>query len=125
MRPDEPRRALPGFSLDTEIAHGAFDFLLSPESIVLAVAMPEFAAVKLRETPLSLDQAIGELADGRVLVRATVANTVQLRSWLLSFGDNVEVLAPADLRAEVAATAVATAGLYATPVDGAGVEAAG
>lgn len=118
---DEPRRALPGFSLDAEIAHGAFDFLLSPESIVLAVAMPEFAAVKLRETPLSLDQAIGELADGRVLVRATVANTVQLRSWLLSFGDNVEVLAPADLRAELAATAVATAGLYATQAVGQGV----
>ena len=113
---DEPRRALPGFSLDVEVAHGAFDFLLSPEVIVLEVAMPEFAAVKLRETPLSLDQTLADLPDGRAVVRATVANTVQLRSWLLSFGENVEVLEPAALRAEMAATVMAAAELYATRV---------
>jgi predicted DNA-binding transcriptional regulator YafY len=57
-------------------------------------------AMHLAETPLSDDQQMTEKADGRVLVKATIADTAQLRWWLLGFGDRVEVRKPKRLREE-------------------------
>jgi predicted DNA-binding transcriptional regulator YafY len=61
---------------------------------------------------LSADQTIEELDHERVLVRASVENTAELRWWLLGFGELVEVLAPADLREEFHRRATAMATLY-------------
>jgi predicted DNA-binding transcriptional regulator YafY len=36
--------------------------------------------------------------------RATVAGTIEIRLWILSWGDDVEVLEPPELRADVTAT---------------------
>jgi predicted DNA-binding transcriptional regulator YafY len=47
-----------------------------------------------------------------VLVRATVQDSAELHWWLLGFGELVEVLAPAALREEFRARAVAMAALY-------------
>jgi predicted DNA-binding transcriptional regulator YafY len=58
------------------------------------------AAAHLAETLLSGDQSLTEKSDGRVLVKATVADTAQLRWWLLGFGDRVEVLKPKPLPEE-------------------------
>ena len=41
------------------------------------------------------------LGDGTVLVEATVADTRQLRWWLLGFGGRIEVLEPQRLRDEL------------------------
>jgi predicted DNA-binding transcriptional regulator YafY len=51
----------------------------------------------------------------RVLARATVENTAELRWWLLGFGELVEVLAPADLRDEFRMRATAMVALYDEP----------
>jgi predicted DNA-binding transcriptional regulator YafY len=67
-------------------------------SIRLDARFTAAAANHLHETPLAEDQRIGDEADGRVRVRATVADTPQLRWWLLGFGDAVTVQAPAELR---------------------------
>ncbi|WP_169604369.1 WYL domain-containing protein [Methylococcus geothermalis] len=61
-------------------------------------------AVHLEESPLSEDRRSERQTDGRVLFRATVANTQRLRWWLLGFGDRVEVLGPPVLREEIART---------------------
>jgi predicted DNA-binding transcriptional regulator YafY len=58
------------------------------------------AAWHLEETPLSDDQQMTEKPDGRVLIKATVADTAQLRWWLLGFGARVEVRKPKRLREE-------------------------
>lgn len=71
-------------------------------------------AVHLSETPLSEDQEMIEKADGRVLVRATVADTAQLRWWLLGFGSQVEVLKPKKLRKEFQAIAEAFGKTYSS-----------
>jgi predicted DNA-binding transcriptional regulator YafY len=68
--------------------------------------------MRLLGSPLSVDQVLTALDDERVLVRATVDNTAELRWWLLGFGDFVEVLAPADLREEFRTRAVAMAARY-------------
>jgi predicted DNA-binding transcriptional regulator YafY len=41
-----------------------------------------------------------------------VSGTVEIRLWILSWGDDVEVLAPAALRDDVAATHARAAGRY-------------
>lgn len=72
------------------------------------------AAEHLRETPLSADQALHELADGaQVDVVATVSLDQPLRWWLRGFGSQVEVLEPASLRAEMQADVQLLAATYA------------
>lgn len=109
---DEPRRSVPGFSLDHEIARGSLGFLLAGEQVELEAVFEAVAAVRVRETPLASDQQLQDLPDGRVLLRATLADTVQLRSWLRSFGQYVEVVGPPALRAAMAETAQALATRY-------------
>jgi predicted DNA-binding transcriptional regulator YafY len=75
-------------------------------------------AEHLQETPLSEDQrATG--AEGRVRLRATVADTPQLRWWLLAFGNAVQVLGPATLRRWFAETTSAMAAGSEAPGSGA------
>jgi predicted DNA-binding transcriptional regulator YafY len=45
--------------------------------------------------------------------RATVAGPIEIRLWILSWGDDVEVLEPAALRDDVAATHRRAADHYA------------
>jgi predicted DNA-binding transcriptional regulator YafY len=83
------------------------------KSIRLDARFTAAAADHLQETPLADDQRISDEADGRVRVRATVADTPQLRWWLLGFGDAVTVQAPAELRQWFATTAASMAASYA------------
>ena len=52
------------------------------------------------------------VADGSLEWRARVAGTIEIRLWILSWGDEVEVLAPPELRADVAATHARAASRY-------------
>lgn len=109
---DTPRRAAVDFSLDAEIASGSLDFLHASEPLLLEAMFHAFAAVRLRETPIAENQELIDQPDGRVLLRATLADTVQLRTWLQSIGEFVEVIGPAALRAHMAASARALVAVY-------------
>ena len=100
-----------GFDLDRYIQEGEFSYPVG-EPIRLGAVFSHGAAFHLHDTPLSADQVLTELDHERVLLRATVENTAELRWWLLGFGELVEVLAPADLREEFRARAAAMAALY-------------
>jgi predicted DNA-binding transcriptional regulator YafY len=80
----------------------AFNFLTQP-AVRLSIAFDGHAGNHLRETPMSKDQQIETLADGRMMVTGTVIPSLKLRWWLRSFGASVEILAPAALREEFAA----------------------
>ncbi len=80
----------------------AFNFLTQP-AVQLSIAFDGHAGNHLRETPMSKDQQIETLADGRMMVTGTVIPSLKLRWWLRSFGASVEILAPAALREEFAA----------------------
>jgi len=102
-----------GFSLDRYIASGAFDVLVTNAPVKLKLRMSAELARHLEEAPLSDDQAVKvETADTK-LISATVQDSNQLRWWILSQGEQLEVLAPKSLRAEIARTLKATAKLYA------------
>lgn len=98
---DEPALASEGFILDAYIAGGAFSYTIAESTIRLKAVFKHDAAIHLEETPLAVDQQLTDLGDGTVLVEATVADTRQLRWWLLGFGGRVEVLEPQGLREEM------------------------
>ena len=103
------------FSLDHYLAQGAVEFPLNPNTgpIRLIIRMASDVAFHLHESPLGKKQTISPNQEGFVRIEATVANTCQLRWWLLGFGDKVEVLEPEDLRADFAQIAMAMTNLYA------------
>ncbi len=68
--------------------------------VVLRFA-PDVAA-RVAETTWHPTQTVARDADGSLTWRVTVSGTVEIRSWILSWGPDVEVLAPEGLRAEVA-----------------------
>lgn len=90
-----------GFDLDAYIQSQGFDILRGGPDICIKLRFQATPATALHETPLSQDQVITSLEDKDwVLVTATVADTDQLRWWLLGFGSQVEVLEPTELRKE-------------------------
>ena len=109
----QPARTPRGFRLASYIHDELpFSYPLAREKIRLRVAVTREVAAHLAERRLSGDQQITHQAGGRVLVEASVADTQELRWWLLGFGSAVEVLAPALLRKEFAAQARAMQAMY-------------
>ncbi|MGH2418651.1 MAG: helix-turn-helix transcriptional regulator [Candidatus Limnocylindria bacterium] len=70
-------------------------------------------AHRVREAVWHRSQVLTELDDGRVELTVTVAGTVEIRPWILSWGEGVEVLEPAGLRETVAKAVRDAAARYA------------
>ncbi len=88
------------FDLHAYARSGAFGYLdEGPIALVLRMHRP--AAQHLYETPLSTDQRIDDDGPDHVRIHATVNLTSQLQWWILGFGEQVEVLQPARLRADL------------------------
>ena len=110
---DTPSTAPDGFNLDAYIASGELDFAVGG-SIKLKALISENLAFHLGEHPLSDDQLIEKDEDEELALSATVQDTNELRWWLLGFGDQVEVLEPAELRDYFTDIAANMADAYAT-----------
>lgn len=106
------KRTVPdGFSLDSYIQEGAFGY---PEGgpIHLKARLAPGIIRYLIETPLSSDQKVTEMQDGWFLVEALVQESSQLRWWILSFAEALEVLEPLEFRSEIEASINEMARLY-------------
>lgn len=110
---DQPRRVPERLSIDQMIQGRAFDFPLAQGEIDLELLLDRAASARLREMPLDEAQILTDEGDGRVRLRARVADTTLLRAWLRGFGELCEVVAPDALRAELAAEAERLARRYA------------
>ena len=73
-----------------------------PTEVVLRFA-PGVAA-RVQEATWHPTQRVVSGDDGSLTWTATVAGTIEIRLWILSWGDDVEVLAPPELRKDVALT---------------------
>lgn len=82
---DEKSRQPKGFVLDEFLAKGGLGFG-DGKMRKLKVIFSREAGEHLYESRLSEDQKITELPDGRLEVRATVADTPQLEWWLKAMG---------------------------------------
>jgi predicted DNA-binding transcriptional regulator YafY len=76
------------FDLEKYDNEGKFGFG-EGKKIKLSFKIDEAAGMHLKETPLSTDQTIDELDDGRLYITATVVDSAQLDWWLRGFGDAV------------------------------------
>ncbi|MBC7323875.1 MAG: WYL domain-containing protein [Moorella sp. (in: Bacteria)] len=57
-------------------------------------------------------QVIGELPDGRLVLKMHLSGLQEVKRWVLGFGGRAKVLAPPELRREVAREAKEMAELY-------------
>jgi predicted DNA-binding transcriptional regulator YafY len=68
----------------------------------------------IKETPWHPSQMLQTGLDSSVTLTLHVSDTVDLRSWILGWGDKVEVLRPKVLRETIRGTAEAVVDLYRT-----------
>ncbi len=108
-----PRRVPKGFDLDRFLSAGGSGFLLSPEPVELVLLVHATAIATVSELPISKAMKIERHDDTRFRVEGTAPNSLELRRWIMGFGDAVEVLAPEDLRAKMAHVAENLAARYA------------
>ncbi len=83
---------------------GAWDIIADQETTVVVLRFAPAVAARVMETTWHQTQRVEAAADGSLTWRATVAGTIEIRLWILSWGDDVEVLEPEALREDVAST---------------------
>jgi len=109
-----PARVAEGFDLDQAINQGLADFGQG-EIIDLELRVRGYIATLLTACPMGPAQRLeDEPADSDYDLRlwARVPSTGQLLRWVLGAGDNVEVVAPPDLRRVLAVQAAKMAAIY-------------
>ena len=73
--------------------------------------VPQIARI-MEETTWHPSQVLELQSDGSIIMTLSVTNTVELYSWILGWGEKVEVLEPEELRKEVLQTAKAMVKVY-------------
>jgi predicted DNA-binding transcriptional regulator YafY len=104
----------PDFDPDRWLAH-SWGIWSSDTTPTFRVRLRFDAAVahRVREAIWHRSQQLTELPGGGVELAVTVAGIVEIKPWILSWGDGVEVLEPSELRDAVAAAVRAAAERYA------------
>jgi predicted DNA-binding transcriptional regulator YafY len=101
----------PDFSPESYLAQG---FLAEhgDTPVEIVIWFDEYQARYMRGKQWHASQTIEEHADGTLTLRFQTGALAEVRRWVMSYGDHAEVLAPTELRAEVAAEAAAMARRY-------------
>lgn len=110
-RTSEPARTVAGFDIRQYAeAQGHFG---SGKPLRLKLRVRDHLARLLTETRVDVNQRLsGEDGSGWQELTARVRDSWQLRWWLLGQGPDLEVIAPRQLRADIAELACEAAGLY-------------
>lgn len=82
----------------------AWDIIADQAPTAVVLRFDASVATRVGETTWHPTQRLEPQPDGSLLFRATVAGPIEIRLWILSWGDAVEVLEPAALRDDVRAT---------------------
>jgi proteasome accessory factor B len=90
----------------------AWDIIADQPATTVELRFGPAVASRVAETRWHPSEVREPQPDGSLVWRADVAGTIEIRLWILSWGADVEVLGPPELRADVAATVRAAADLY-------------
>jgi predicted DNA-binding transcriptional regulator YafY len=93
----------------------AWDIIWDQPATEVVLRFAPSVAARVGEAVWHPSQALATLPDGSLEWRATVAGTLEIRLWILSWGEDVEVLAPSALRDDVAASHARAASRYGRP----------
>jgi predicted DNA-binding transcriptional regulator YafY len=102
----------PDLEVERRLAAG-WDMIADQPAVEVVLRFSSAVAARIRETRWHPSERIEPAPGGGLRWRATVSGTKEIVLWILSWGDDVEVLEPAALRTEVAATLARAAGRYA------------
>jgi predicted DNA-binding transcriptional regulator YafY len=91
----------------------AWDIIADQEPVEVVLRFDPGVAARVAETIWHPSQRTEPAADGSLIWRATVAGTIEIKLWILSWGADVEVLSPPALRVEVAEVLGRALGRYA------------
>jgi proteasome accessory factor B len=98
----------------------AWDIIADQEPVEVVLRFTAKVASRVREARWHPTEQVAEEGDGSLTWRATVAGPIEIRLWILSWGDDVEVVGPTDLREDVAATHARAAARYSQATGTAG-----
>ena len=90
----------------------AWDIIADQPATTVVLRFDPAVAARVGETTWHPTQQLEPQDDGSLLFRVTVAGPIEIRLWILSWGDAVEVLEPVALREDVAATLRRAAARY-------------
>jgi len=82
----------------------AWDIIADQPPTEIVLRFSPSVAARVGEATWHPTQRVVQDDDGSLTWRATVAGTIEIRLWILSWGDDVEVIAPPELRKDVAQT---------------------
>jgi len=82
----------------------AWDIIADQPATRIVVSFTRRVARRVAETIWHRSQEVETQIDGSLTWRATVSGTIEVRLWILSWGDDAEVLEPAELRDDIRAT---------------------
>ena len=91
----------------------AWDIIMDQDEVEIVLRFAPNVASRVLEATWHPTQRVETAADGSLLWRATVAGTIEIRLWILSWGSDVEVLEPVALREDVQRTLRAALARYA------------
>jgi len=100
----ETYRIPPNFDISAYLAQ-AWGIFQSAEPVEVRVRFFPPATARVKESMWHPSQQLLPRPDGSLDMLVTVAGTVEITPWILSWGDAVEVLAPAELRQRIAGMA--------------------
>lgn len=92
---------------------GAFG-IVDEEPLAVRLRFAAAIAHAIEERLWHPTQTITRNGDGSLELAFTAGGRMEILSWILSYGSHAELLEPAELRAELAATAARMAAVYAT-----------
>ncbi len=91
----------------------AWDIIADQPVVSVVLRFSPAVAGRVQETRWHPSERVAVDADGRLTWEARVSGTLEIRSWILGWGAEVEVLGPPELRAEIAGIVSAAAASYA------------
>ena len=84
------------------------------EPVEVELVFAPSAAARVQESTWHPSQVLEPLADGRLRMTLTVSSWLELRHWVLGWGETVEVLRPAELRTSIRNAVASLARTYGT-----------
>jgi proteasome accessory factor B len=88
----------------TSALRAAWDIIADQPPVTVELRFTPDVAARVLEATWHPTQSVARDDDGSLRWSATVSGTIEIRLWILSWGADVEVIAPAALRADVADT---------------------
>jgi predicted DNA-binding transcriptional regulator YafY len=89
-----------GATLERDLRRG-WDIIADQPPTEVVVRFSPAVADRVSETTWHPIQRIERVADGGLVWRSTVSGVIEIRLWILSWGEDAEVLEPPELRAQV------------------------